>query len=257
MQVLSPYLKRYTGVRIVAVLFESTAIRREGRMNMVRKMLIRYSLLFVLFSSKLKMMVQPLTWVLLIGVLTSPSAAQTYMVTDLGVLPDETASASIAINSHGQVVGCSDMSTTYYPCNGTAMGYAFLWDSASGMQDLGTLPHDVISAGVGISNSGEVVGYSVNSENVYHAFLWTKATGMAALPVLPGGTTNFASGINGTGLIVGSSDFKNSNGNQDAVLWTKGGGIQDLGLYRVSHSHKEMELTLIAKYQALLPLRRW
>lgn len=161
--------------------------------------------------------------------LASLASAQTYTVTDLGILRGDTASASIGINSLGQIVGCSDTSTTYYPCSGLNPGHAFLWGSRTGMRDLGTLRGDETSGGVSINDSKEVVGYSKNSQNVYHAFLWTAKTGMTSLRRLPGGTTSFASGINAAGLIVGSSNFTGSNGNQHAVLWTADLKIHDLG----------------------------
>jgi probable HAF family extracellular repeat protein len=166
-------------------------------------------------------------WLCLI--LASVATAQTYTITDLGVLSGDSASASIGINSFGQIVGCSDTSTTYYPCSGSNPGHAFLWNSKTGMKDLGTLHGDENSTAVGINDSGTVVGWSVNSQNTSHAFLWTKKRGMIALRKLPGGTTNFASAINAAGLIVGGSDFRNSKGNQDAVLWTADGKILDLG----------------------------
>jgi probable HAF family extracellular repeat protein len=150
-------------------------------------------------------------WVLFCLIVASLAVAQTYTITDLGVLHGDTASASIGINSSGQIVGCSDTSTTYYPCSGLSPGHAFLWKSKTGMKDLGALHGDDTSGGVGINESDEVVGFSKNSQNVYHTFLWTKKTGMIALRKLPGGTTNSASSINATGLIVGASDSRGSS----------------------------------------------
>jgi probable HAF family extracellular repeat protein len=176
-----------------------------------------------------QLIAKSMLWASLSWSLASQAAAQTYTVTDLGILRRDTASASIGMNSFGQIVGCSDTSTTYYPCSGLNPGHAFLWKSKTGMKDLGALHGDDTSGGVGINDSDEVVGFSKNSQNVYHAFLWTKKTGMIALRKLPGGTTNSASSINASGLIVGASDFRGSNGNQHAVLWTADGKIQDLG----------------------------
>lgn len=39
--------------------------------------------------------------------------------------------------------------------------HAFLWTSSTGMQDLGTLPGDNLSAGLGINNVGDVAGASI------------------------------------------------------------------------------------------------
>jgi probable HAF family extracellular repeat protein len=176
-----------------------------------------------------QLIAKSMLWASLSWTLAPPAAAQTYTVTDLGILRRDTASASIGMNSFGQIVGCSNTSTTYYPCSGLNRGHACWWKSKTGMKDLGALHGDDTSGGVGINDSDEVVGFSKNSQNVYHAFLWTKKTGMIALRKLPGGTTNSASSINATGLIVGASDFRGSNGNQHAVLWTADGKIQDLG----------------------------
>ena len=181
---------------------------------------------------KVNLIVKSALWASLSLSSGSLAIAQTYTVTDLGVLGGDSASASIGINSFGEIVGCSDTSTTYYPCSGVNPGHAFLWKSKTGMKDLGVLHGDDTSGGVGINDSGAVVGYSKNAQSVYHAFLWTKKTGMIALRKLPGGTTNFAAAINAAGLIVGGSDFRNSNGNQDAVLWTPDGKIHDLGTLR-------------------------
>ena len=160
---------------------------------------------------------------------TATAIGQTYTVIDLGVLPGDSASSGIGINSSGQIAGCSDETTTYFPCNGTEPGHAFIWDRETGMQDLGTLSGDEYSSANVINDAGEVAGISQEALGVYHAFSWTAKTGIIALPALPGGSNTFASGLNAAGLIVGSSDFKGSNGNEHAVLWTPAGKIYDLG----------------------------
>jgi len=155
-------------------------------------------------------------------VLASVATAQTYTVTDLGVLPGDTASEGLAVNSSGQVVGCSDTSTiSEVPCLGSSPGHAFLWNSGT-MQDLGVLDGGDFSIAYAISDSGEVTGQFTDSAGNSLPFLWTQNTGMIALPTLPGATYGFAGSITSQGVITGSS---NSNGNPDIVpiVWIKSG----------------------------------
>lgn len=166
--------------------------------------------------------------IMVLSILSSCAVGQTFKVIDLGLLPGETASASIGMNNRGQIVGCSDDSTDYFPCAGVP-GHAVLWDSVNGLQDLGTLPGDTIAGADAINESGKVVGYSENAQGISRAFSWTANSGMIALPALPGGTNSGASAINAGGIIVGYSDFKNSNGSYDAVAWTPDGQVHDLG----------------------------
>lgn len=161
------------------------------------------------------------------------AGAQTYTVTDLGVLSGDTSSWGIFINASGQATGCSDTSTTQGNlCNFVDPGEAFVWSSANGMKSLGTLPGDDLSIGFFISDAGEVVGSSYNLQTQNgHGFSWTQKSGMVDLGALTG--TNGYSGadlITATGLIVGQSEL--SNGDVDAVYWTKSGStytIHDLG----------------------------
>jgi probable HAF family extracellular repeat protein len=63
---------------------------------------------------------------------------------------------ALGINQFGQVVGNSDV-------RGDTANHAFLWTKEDGMRDLGTLPRDLASAGIGINDCGEVVGVSLDS----------------------------------------------------------------------------------------------
>jgi len=194
-------------------------------------------------------------WAAMALILAPWAGAQSYTVTDLGVLPSATSSYSLALNDQGAVVG--------YSSGPELENHAFLWTVAKGMQDLGTLVGDYSSVAIavnnagevvggsegngltrafywtatsgiqdlgvgintfaqGINNSGEIVGYNGDS----HAFVWTAATGAQDLGTL-GGTISSASGINDSGEVVGYSNLLNYDGDH-AFLWTKSGGMMDI-----------------------------
>ncbi len=168
-----------------------------------------------------------------VGISIAASGARAFLWTsgsgmmDLGDLPGgRHYSSAHGINDSGQIVGGS----------GAVLGqvlplgdHAFLWTTASGMQDIGELPggydHAWASA---INNSGQVVGTSP-AVSGYRAFLWASGGGMMDLGTLRGGTDeSFGHDINESGQVVGSSraaDFSYSH----AFLWTSGAGMTDLG----------------------------
>lgn len=179
---------------------------------------------------KLRSLVVVMGFAILSMVLTgSLAAAQTYRVTDLGVLPGDTGSLGDVINSSGQVVGCSDTSIDTFPCLGGSPGHAFLWSKATGMRDLGTLPGGTFSVAFGLNDPGQAVGWSNNGQGAQHAFIWTQSRGMRDLGTLPGGTYSYAFAINSVGLICGFGDSGTSNGVGDVVIWTADKEILDLG----------------------------
>jgi probable HAF family extracellular repeat protein len=162
--------------------------------------------------------------VIALTTLSSIATAQTYSVTDLGVLSGDTASEGIAVNSSGHVVGCADTSDiSGFPCTEAFPGHAFFWSNGT-MQDLGVLNiGDVFSEALYVSDSDQVTGISVNSSGNSAPFIWTKSTGMTALPTLPGATYGLAGGITSKGIITGSS---NSGANPSVIVpiaWIKSG----------------------------------
>jgi len=90
-------------------------------------------------------------------------------VHDLGALASGDYSQAQAINSAGQVVGCSNLAV-----NGLS-DHAFVYTSSGGMTDLNSLippgsGWDLEQA-TGINDSGWIVGYGSNSAGATHAFL--------------------------------------------------------------------------------------
>jgi probable HAF family extracellular repeat protein len=139
-------------------------------------------------------------------------SAQTYTVTDLGVLRPGSAVVH-GINASGQAVGGSG-----HPHG--AETHAFFWEKQSGIRDIGTLPGGDYSVAYSVNDSGIVVGTS-NTATSMHAFRWISASGLQDLGTLPGADASQAYAINNAGQIVGASG-------SHAALWNAG-VIQDLG----------------------------
>jgi probable HAF family extracellular repeat protein len=138
-------------------------------------------------------------------------------VHDLGNLggtanPDQLGIGNIAfaIDSRGQVVGTSALS-------GSMTEHAFLWTQKTGMQDLGALPGDFLSAGLGMNGLGAVVGASIDGPIATgnpRAFVWQKGVMNDLNAVISGDSplyllTSF--GINDAGQIVGLGFDTNTN----------------------------------------------
>jgi probable HAF family extracellular repeat protein len=69
---------------------------------------------------------------------------------------------AFAINDQGQVTGCSPVAPSPGSSVSTAF-HAFFWTQKTGMQDLGTLPGDVVSCGLDMNGLGVVVGASLDA----------------------------------------------------------------------------------------------
>jgi probable HAF family extracellular repeat protein len=69
------------------------------------------------------------------------------------------------INNQGQVAGVSDLP-------GDETYHGFLWAENTRILDLKTLPGDFASAALGINDSGEIVGVSLDADFNPRAFLW-------------------------------------------------------------------------------------
>jgi probable HAF family extracellular repeat protein len=120
---------------------------------------------------------------------------------------------ALNMNGKGEVVGNSDLP-------GDTTNHAFLWRKETGMQDLGTLPGDFISAGLAVNDNTQVVGVSLDMNFNLHAYLWENGQ-MTALNDLIAADSRWdlmlACSINSSGEIVGLALNKN-NGEFHAFL---------------------------------------
>jgi probable HAF family extracellular repeat protein len=117
---------------------------------------------------------------------------------DLGNLGGEF-NAPSAINDRGDVAGASQRE------DGSVRAY--IWNRTTGMQNLGTLPGDFLSAVTccrTINDSGQAVGISVGEQGP-RAFLWDKGAMTDLNDIAPGSPLYliFAAGINARGQITG------------------------------------------------------
>src|SRR3974390_2428529 len=125
-------------------------------------------------------------WATFVLASVAVATAQTYTITDIGVLKGDNESSGFWLNNLGDVVGCSDTQTVQgYPCTGLVAGqHAFYWIKSGGMKDLGTMQSGTRNRATGINDAGTVGGYcNIAGQPVtnFYAFQWTAAGGMVNL----------------------------------------------------------------------------
>lgn len=195
---------------------------------------------------------------------TCQSLPASYTAINLGTLGGR-ASYGGGINSAGEVTGTSELSTL-------GSYDAFLWTPTGGMQDLGNLGGSE-SDGYAINSAGNVAGQAYLANGDLHAMLWTPTTGMQDLGLLYKGFEAFSvgQGIDDQNRVAGwqddpqgtqaelftggkiydlqkrsSQQFSSAHGisskgqvvgdgKNDAVLWTKNGGLTHLGNLGTGH----------------------
>jgi probable HAF family extracellular repeat protein len=162
--------------------------------------------------------------------ISSAGGAQTYSVTDLGVLlngQDNTSNSSspAAINAQGQVAGTSGLSA-----------FLYIKENKTPMTDVGGNPAGGSSRGFGINGSSKVVGDSTfgNNKTSHAAFF---SDGLAVdLGTLRGYAFSRANGINTFGQAVGSSSDKLDGDNSNAFIVSAPGTMIDLGTLGGAHA---------------------
>jgi probable HAF family extracellular repeat protein len=133
---------------------------------------------------------------------------------------------NVEMNERGQVVACSYVSSDPNSGTGVPTVDPFLWDSETGMHDLGGFG-GTIGCAIYLNNRGQVVGYSnLPGDFTAHPFRWSKPGPMQDLGTL-GGTFGFANWISDSGEVAGTAS---TQGDQavHAFLW-KNGVKTDLG----------------------------
>ena len=104
--------------------------------------------------------------------------------------------------------------------------HAFIWDSTTGMTDLGSLGGD--SVAIGINDSGQIVGYSYFSDQItMHMVTWTATGGMVDLGSIDNQRYSWGNAINSAGDIAGAG--QDANGQQVAFFWSASTGYVSLG----------------------------
>ena len=147
-------------------------------------------------------------------------ASTSYIVFDLGTLPDTDTSVAQDINNHGEVVGTSSHSGL------VPRSRAFKWEPSASMQDLGTLGGTDAWAKA-INDNGQIAGVSLDSDGKQDGFRYDPATdAMHNLGGLGSNAGVYPNGINSHGDVVGTSFHF---GMQVAFLYTDADGMQVAG----------------------------
>jgi probable HAF family extracellular repeat protein len=137
------------------------------------------------------------------------------------VVMSGTNSSGVAINNSGEAAGAGE------PSQGSLL-QGFFWQAAGGPHWLGSLGSGY-SVATGLNDAGSVVGLSTTASYQQHAFLWQSEGGMQDLtPDLTSSGGATATAINSSGEVAGYY-FPNGSVSPLGFVWTKTGGLQDLG----------------------------
>jgi len=148
-------------------------------------------------------------------------------IDDLGNLGGGTSYAA-AINAAGVVVGASQTANQVL--------HAFVWNQGSGMQDLMNLARKTCptcdSQALGVNNNGVIVGAVAGDDGGAYPWAFVYKNGNVVNLGDLGGSGKLrgsvAFGINESGQVVGEA--WTPTGTRHPFLWTRTGGMQDLGI---------------------------
>ena len=154
------------------------------------------------------------------GVRTAFLADPGGQLMSLGPLIGGGSSQANGINGSGTIVGTAT--------NASGVSVAVRGTVGSGLSAVGNLPGGTgTSAGLGINNNGEVVGFAGTLSGDRAVRSLANGT-LQSLGVLANATASRANAVNDSGVIVGNSTF--SNGDSRAFIFTDSAKILDLNL---------------------------
>ena len=139
----------------------------------------------------------------------------TYLVTDLGVLPNTDSSSAVDINNNNEIVGTSDHSGLI------PQSHAVLWDADGNIQDLGTLGGTDAWARA-INDNGQITGIALDADGKQLGFRYDPGVGMFDIGGLGTNAGVYPTDININGDVVGGSFYF---GMQVGFLYTDAGGM--------------------------------
>jgi len=147
-----------------------------------------------------------------------------------------TNAAAFQNNSAGAIVGVAEDGVADASCIPPQKTHfqAVIWDGGT-IHELPPLPGDEVGAALRINDRGQAVGTSGPcSATSYggfvlgpHAVLWDHGEPID-LGSVGDGSVTVAADVNDRGAVIGSASF--ADGSQHPFLWTRSGGMRDLGL---------------------------
>jgi probable HAF family extracellular repeat protein len=158
--------------------------------------------------------------IFVLALISGSAWAQTYTVTDLGVLAGDQMSTAQGLNDQGQAVGTSSNENGEF-------GIATLFSSGQAIS-LGTLGPSDDTLAEAINDSGQITGYSYDTNaEISNTFVYSggRLVDINNASLFPGGSDG--TGINNSGQVCGYGWPANST-NTHAFLYT-GGAMIDLG----------------------------